>query len=239
MRYVIKKMGLDFEFTIGNPKRNVDTAINSIEKVLREHRVLNVDERTENFRSLLNLFGSIEALVELGRENFLKEVLGNDAEIIRVFHAYERNIFELTPNVREFLEYATQKGIECNIITDAPTEELLREIFLEKLKEWDLRRFFSTVYSPAGAIRPNGSTDLSYKGKTKRSGELYDALVEELRSHSITPQDVAIVGDDIESDIEQPKRRGFRTFQYVGAINRGRSEADQKISDWLELIRYV
>ena len=241
MKYDIKWLGLDFGFTIGNPKRDIETTEKSMAQILSKHGITNVDERIRNFRSLLDKAETIECLIEQYREDFLKEVLDSNPEIIKSLHAYERSIFEPTLNVREALRYVISKGIECAVITDAPTEEILCGIFIERLETWELRRFFSNIYSPAGAVRHDGSMDYSYRGKTKRSGKLYDLLVEELRSRlpHIDSQNAAIVGDDIISDIEQPKIRGFRTFQYIGAIDRGESEADQKIENWLDLIRYV
>jgi len=81
----------------------------------------------------------------------------------------------------------------------------------------------------------SGAIDESYRGKTKQSGQLYERLLEELKPRGITPEEILMVGDKIETDINPARRLGIKTVQYIGYSDHGPSESDYRVSSFHEL----
>jgi hypothetical protein len=239
----IKILYLDFGNTIATPIGDEDHRENGIKEILTKNGIIGteLDRRIENFRRWRNLSGSTGEMVEIHREEFLRDVFGNDPKQIKYFHQYECDVFRVADNLEDLLKHARSRGVECNIITDGPTMELIEGVFVRKLIEWNLFGYLSTIYSPAGAIRPNGFRDYSYKGKKKRDGTLYDLLVKELKSRKppVRPEECIVVGDNRVSDIEKSMAKGFRAFQYVGFIKDDAESEVPRISDFWDLMAYV
>ena len=76
---------------------------------------------------------------------------------------------------------------------------------------------------------------MKYKGHTKKDGTLYEILAQELREHGIEPHEAVMVGDKPETDIDPAHDCGFKTIQYKGFIDLGKSKADTSIESFKEL----
>jgi FMN phosphatase YigB (HAD superfamily) len=92
------------------------------------------------------------------------------------------------------------------------------------------------MITPQGEVNlEDNSLDARYKGSSKKDGTLYDILVRELEEQGIKPHEAVMVGDKPETDIDPPHDRGFKTIQYTGYIDLGKSKADVVIASFREL----
>ena len=57
-------------------------------------------------------------------------------------------------------------------------------------------------------------------------------LVQELKERGIAPHEGVMVGDKPETDINPAHERGFKTIQYTGFIDLGKSKADVVIESF-------
>jgi phosphoglycolate phosphatase-like HAD superfamily hydrolase len=104
------------------------------------------------------------------------------------------------------------------------------------LKTRGLVKYFKELITPQGKINlQNDTLDPKYKGYTKEDGTLYDVLVQELKERGIETREAVMVGDKPETDINPAHDRGFKTIQYIGYIDFGKSKADVVIASFDEL----
>ncbi len=104
------------------------------------------------------------------------------------------------------------------------------------LKTHNIIEYFDELITPQGKINlRTGEVDLTYKGRSKEVGDLYDVLVDDLGRRGIKPSEAVIVGDKEWSDITPAQKRGFKAVQYVGYIFHAPSNAEYTIRHFSEL----
>jgi FMN phosphatase YigB (HAD superfamily) len=201
-----------------------------------------VEERIHRYRVLKEKYGSYSIVKEGHRDEIMSYVFDGKEEAREIFSAKEQEHLLMGSGLEETLRYLTAEGIHLSVVAELKKTlgAMGTDIVTRFLQTKGLTRYFEDVVTPQGRIDlRDGSLDLSYKGKTKEQGTLYDELVQALLKRGISPSDGAMVGDKIATDIVPAKKRGFITIQYAGYIDMGPSEADYRIENFLELKQLI
>jgi len=238
---VIKWCGIDFGQCLMDPSglRN-RLVIGDICKELGEPELIN--ERIRRYHALKEKYGSYSIIKEAHKDEILTYVFDNNQEAMELFSAKEQEFLKPAPGVEEALVYLNQQGITVCVVSELKKTlgPVGTDVVTRFLQTQNLMRYFSRVLTPQGAINlRDGSVDLSYKGLSKEAGTMYDRIAEDLLYQVIKPSEALIIGDKILTDIDPPRKRGFRTIQYTGYINFGASEADYTISNFSQLKEIV
>lgn len=170
-------------------------------------------------------------LLHKGMEEFYLTVLDDDPRAIEAFRRKRMYLMKPTKRLKRCLRHLREKAISINIISDAPSESEI----LEFLNFYNLQDFFDDVITPAGCVKRGKVIDLSYRGRQKIDGAIYEKLVADLRNAGISAAEAVIVGDRPIDDIKRAKEKGLTTVQFTGVIDRGSSDADYVISDLAQL----
>ncbi len=202
-----------------------------------------IDERIHKYRVLKEKYGSYGAIKEGHRDEILRYVFEDNAEAMEIFGIKEQEYLKVPEGTEESLQYLRGQGIERAVV--AELKKTLGPIGTDNvtrfLKKNHLLDYFDRVITPQGCVNlKDGSVDLRYKGKTKEEGTLYDELAQDLLKQGIHTSDAVMIGDKLWTDITPAKKRGFRTIQYIGYIDYGRSnDVDFVISSFRELKEIV
>ena len=237
MAIELKWLGFDFGQCMMDPTglRN-HLVIGDVSKELGEPEL--AEERIHRYRVLKEKYGSYSIVKEGHRDEIMNYVFDGREEAKEIFSAKEQEHLLAGSGLEEALQYLTAEGIHLSVVAELKKTlgAMGTDIVTRFLQNKNLTRYFEDVVTPQGKIDlRDGSVDLSYKGKTKEQGTLYDELIQALLKRGISPSDGAMVGDKIATDIVPARKRGFTTIQYTGYIDMGPSEADYRIENFLEL----
>ena len=197
-----------------------------------------IDETIEKYHNLKEKYRTYSNVKEGHKDEILSYVFDNNQEAMSLFLEKEQQLLKPAEGAEKALQYLVGEGIIVCIVAEmkktlGPIGTDVVTMFLQRKK---LIQYFSQLVTPQGKVDlRDGSVDERYKGRLKESGELYDLLVEDLRSQRIEPSEAVIVGDKIMTDIEPPRQRGFKTIQYTGYFDWGSSKADYVISSFSQL----
>jgi FMN phosphatase YigB (HAD superfamily) len=241
MAIELKWVGFDFGQCMMDPTglRNHLVA-GDVSKEMGEPEL--VEERIHRYRVLKEKYGSYSIVKEGHRDEIMSYVFDGREEAKEIFSAKEQEHLLAGPGLEEALRYLTAEGIHLSVVAELKKTlgAMGTDIVTRFLQKKGLTRYFEDVVTPQGRIDlRDGSVDLSYKGKTKEQGTLYDELIQALLKRGISPSDGAMVGDKIATDIVPAKKRGFITIQYTGYIDMGPSVADHRIENFLELKQLI
>lgn len=237
MAIELKWVGFDFGQCMMDPTglRNY-LVVGDVSKEMGEPEL--VEERIHRYRVLKEKYGSYSIVKEGHRDEIMSYVFDGKEEAREIFSAKEQEHLLMGSGLEEVLRYLTAEGIHLSVVAELKKTlgAMGTDIVTRFLQTKGLTRYFEDVVTPQGKIDlRDGSLDLSYKGKTKEQGTLYDELIQALFKRGISPSEGAIVGDKIATDIVPAKKRGFTTIQYTGYIDMGPSEADYRINNFIEL----
>jgi FMN phosphatase YigB (HAD superfamily) len=233
----LKWVGFDFGQCMMDPSglRNY-LVIGDVCKELGEPEL--VEQRIHKYRTLKEKYGSYSAVKEGHRDEIMDYVFDGRDAAKELFSAKEQEHLLMGAGLEEVLRYLKDLGIHLSVVAELKKTlgAMGTDIVTRFLNTKKLTHYFEEVITPQGKIDlKTGDIDLSYKGKTKEAGTLYDELIQFLASRGIKPSQAAMIGDKVSTDIVPAKKRGFHTIQYTGYIDMGTSEADYKIHSFLEL----
>lgn len=238
MAVELKWVGFDFGQCLMDPTglRN-HLVIGDVSKELGEPE--RIEERIHKYRVLKEKFGSYSIIKEGHRDVIMNYVFDGKEEAKEIFTAKEQEHLLMGNGLEEALQYLKAQEIHLSVVAELKKTlgPMGTDIVTRFLQSKDLAKYFGEVVTPQGKIGlRDGLIDLKYKGKTKEEGTLYDELARDLRSQGIETSEGAMVGDKLATDITPAKKRGFKTIQYTGYINYGRSEdVDFVINDFRNL----
>ena len=236
--------GIDYSYTIMNPLTlHHSSVIPQVYQVLgREHEA---PMRLQRWYRLRDSVGSPtdppHQKARLVKEYYIErlegEVFDNEREAIELYYELEAKAKEMPDDLKIGLEHLNSRGIECAVISEVSSIKGTLNL-IRFLKYKGIAEYFAEVITPAGRFSTSGDLldEHPFKGSNKKTGEIYDRLVSYLKGKALIPSRCAVIGDDPEQDIRQAKLRGFKTIQYCGIVDRGRSEsADYVIYSWSQL----
>ena len=237
MAMELKWVGFDFGQCMMDPTglRNY-LVIGDVSKEMGEPDL--VEERIHRYRTLKEKYGSYSAVKEGHRDEIMDYVFDGKEEAKELFSAKEQEHLLMGAGLEEALRYLKEEGVHLAVVAELKKTlgAMGTDIVTRFLQTKGLVDYFEEVITPQGRIDlRTGSVDLSYKGKTKEEGTLYDELVGALRKRGIAPSEATMVGDKIATDIVPAKKRGFKAIQYTGYIDMGPCEADYRIANFAEL----
>jgi FMN phosphatase YigB (HAD superfamily) len=237
----LKWIGFDFGQCMMDPSglRNY-LVIGDVSKELGEPEL--VDERIHKYRILKEKYGSYSAVKEAHRDEIMDYVFDGREAAKELFSAKEQEHLLMGEGLEEVLQYLKHLGIHLAVVAELKKTlgAMGTDIVTRFLSTKKLTRYFEEVVTPQGRIDlKSGEIDLTYKGKTKEAGTLYDELIRHLARRGIEPCEGAMIGDKVSTDILPAKKRGFHTIQYTGYIDMGSSEAEYKIHSFLELKQII
>lgn len=233
----VKWVGIDFGQCLMEP-----TGLRSyllLGDVLKAHGKPEIIQETQKkFRVLVEACGGHSPMKESHRDKIHSYVFDGDDEAMELFNSLERDYLNVGEGAEEALQYMNDQGLSVNVV--AELKKTLGAVGKDAVSRFltgkKLTHYFECMYTPQGKIDlKSGAIDESYRGKTKQSGQLYERLLEELKPRGITPEEILMVGDKIETDINPPRRLGIKTVQYIGYSDHGPSESDYKVSSFHEL----
>ena len=233
----VKWCGFDFGQCLMDPSglRN-HLVIGDVCKELGEPELIN--GRIHRYRVLKEKYGSYGAIKEGHRDEILRYVFDDNSFAMEIFSTKEQEHLNVAEGTEEALAYLRDQDIQRAVVAELKRTlgPVGSDIATRFLKNKDLLQYFDEMYTPQGKIDlHDGSSDMSYKGKTKEEGALYDELAQELLMRGIQTAQAVMIGDKPWTDIKPAKERGFKTIQYIGYINYESSEADFVISHFREL----
>jgi len=237
MAMEVKWCGFDFGQCIMEPGglRN-PLVFGDIYKELGKPELIN--DKIKKYRMLKEKYGTFSAIKEGHRDEIVSFVLDNDPEAIKLFGAKEQEYLDMGDGLVDALSYLQSQGIELQVVAEMKKTlgPVGTDIVSSYLKRRGLVKYFKEILCPQGKINlENLSVDPKYKGHTKEAGTLYDVLAQELKERGIAPHEGVMVGDKPETDINPAHERGFKTIQYTGFIDLGKSKADVVINSFEEL----
>lgn len=237
MAIELKWVGFDFGQCMMDPTGlRTYLVIGDVSKEMGEPEL--VEERIHRYRTLKEKYGSYSIAKEGHRDEIMSYVFDGKEEAKELFSEKEQEHLLMGEGLEEALRYLQEQGIHVAVVAELKKTlgAMGTDIVTRFLQNKKLTRYFEEVVTPQGRVDlADGSIDLSYKGKTKEAGTLYDELVQTLARRGIRPSEGAMVGDKISTDIVPAKKRGFITIQYTGYIDMGASEADYAIDSFLKL----
>lgn len=237
----IKWCGIDFGQTLLEPSgMRTYLIIGDVYKTLGRPEM--IPAAVNRFRILVEFCGNVNILKEAHRDKIKSYVLGGDPQAVSIFEATEKDYMGVAAGAEEVFLYMRERGISVNIVAELrhTLGDVANNIISQYLRSKKLTGYFDCLYAPQGKINlQDGSIDDRYKGKTKESGELYEMILEYLDEQDIKPQEMLMVGDQIKTDINPPRRFGIRTVQYTGYEDLGDSQADHRVSSFSELREFL
>lgn len=197
-----------------------------------------IPEKILRYRILKEKYGSYGEIKEGHRDEIYRFVLDNNPRAIELFGQKEQELLDVGDGLEDTLDYLQSQRIELQVVSEMKKTlgPVGTDFVSRSLKTKGLVKYFKEMVTPQGKINlEDNSIDLRYKGLTKEDGTLYDALAQELKERGIAPHEAVMVGDKPDTDINPAHDRGFRTIQYIGFIDLGKSKADQVIRSFSEL----
>ncbi|MBI5603209.1 MAG: HAD hydrolase-like protein [Deltaproteobacteria bacterium] len=197
-----------------------------------------IPDKIQKYRILKEKYGDYGRIKEGHRDEIYSFVLDNDPQALELFSQKEQEYLQVGGGLEEALSYLQAQGIELQVVSEMKKTlgPVGTDMVSRFLKKRGLVKYFKELITPQGKFNlENDTTDLKYKGHTKKDGRIYDVLARELRERGIEPQEAVMIGDKPETDINPAHDRGFKTIQYIGFIDLGESKADLVIQSFLEL----
>ncbi len=192
-----------------------------------------IDEKIRMYKALIEKYGDFRRLHERGRNEVEEEILEKNPCLIRKYYESEIKLLKPANGVRGALKYLKSKGHSLNIVSEVGSVSQMN-VIIEFLNLYNLRHFFSRIYSPLGVIREDGELDKSFKGVSKEDGSIYNKLKRELEEVGIDTSEAVIIGDHPVKDVIMAKKFGFITVHYA-AKNEPSEKADYVIKHFSEL----
>jgi FMN phosphatase YigB (HAD superfamily) len=190
-----------------------------------------IDEKVSLYRELIEKYGDFRRLHEKGRHEVEEKVLEKNHCLIRKYYEVEQKLLKPADGIYEALRYLKSRKYKIDVVSDMAAINTI----VAFLNNYNLRNFFTNIYSPVGVLREDGQIDESFKGVSKEDGSIFEKLKEELESQGISVSEAVIVGDHPVKDIEMARKYGFVTIHYA-AKEKPSEIADHVITDFRQLI---
>jgi len=237
MKMEVKWCGFDFGQCIQNPGglRN-PLVFGDIFKELGKPEL--IPDRIKRYRVLKEKYGTYGRIKEGHRDEIYSFVLEDDPRAVALFQEKEQKYLDIAEGVEDALRYLQDQGIELHVISEMKKTlgPIGTDFISTFLKRRGLVGYLENLITPQGKINLRGdSLDPKYKGTSKKDGTLYDVLAQELKEQGIETHEAVMVGDKPETDIDPAHERGFKTIQYTGYVDLGKSKADVVIHSFSEL----
>jgi FMN phosphatase YigB (HAD superfamily) len=201
-----------------------------------------IPDKIRKYRILKEEYGNYPQIHEGHKDELFEFVLDNDPEAIAVYKQKEQEVMSTQEGAEDALVYLCSEGIEVYMVSELKQspDPLGKDAISRFLKREGIARYFDGLITPMGKIdlRTN-AVDLKYKGSTKAEGTIYDLIAQELKERGIQPHEAVMVGDRPNTDINPAHERGFKTIQYKGFTDPGKSDADAVINSFEELKRIL
>lgn len=201
-----------------------------------------IPDKIKKYRILKEKYGSYGRIKEGHRDEIYSYVLDDDPEAIELFGKLEQDLLQVGEGLEGALEYLQSEGIWLQVVSEMKKTlgPVGTDIVSRFLKRRGLVKYFRELITPQGKIDLVDDTiDTRYKGYTKKEGTLYQVLAQELKEHGIEPSEAVMIGDKPETDIDPAHDSGFKTIQYTGFVDLGKSKADLVIHSFEELKQVV
>jgi len=232
-----KWVGVDFGQTLmDSSSERTYWMIGDTSKELGEPELVGI--RCHRWRVMKEKYGSYPAIKEKHRPEIVSYVFDNRPGAGEVFSVIEQKYLKVADGAIDAVRYLRDQGIEVSIVAELKRTlgPIGTDLVSSFLKVHDIMHYFDELITPQGKIDlRTGVADLTYKGKSKEEGDIYDVLVEDLGKRGIKPSEAVIVGDKEWSDITPAQKRGFKAVQYIGYIYHGPSNAEFTIHHFSEL----
>ena len=233
----VKWCGFDYGETIMNAEnlRNA-VVLGDIYKTLGEPE--RIPDKIRKYRILKEKYGNYPQIHEGHKDELFDFVLDSNPEAIKVLKQKEQELLRTVEGVENTLAYLRSEGIEIYVVSEMKQspDPLGKDHITRLLKKQGIEKYFDGLITPVGKIDFRTNTvDLKYKGSTKAEGTLYDLIAQELKERGIEPYEAVMVGDRPNTDINPAHKRGFKTIQYAGFTDLGKSDADAVIKSFEEL----
>ncbi|ADC64279.1 Haloacid dehalogenase domain protein hydrolase [Ferroglobus placidus DSM 10642] len=189
-----------------------------------------INEKVKLYNELIEKYGDFRRLHEKGRHEVEEKVLENNPCLIKRYYEVEQKLLKPADGAEDALRYLKKKGYVLDVVSDMSTVNVI----INFLNNYNLRHFFSNIYSPIGVVRESGEIDESFKGVSKEDGSLYEKLKEDLERRGIDVSEAVMVGDHPVKDVEMAKKYGFITVHY-DVKGKPSDKADYVISHFSEL----
>lgn len=119
-------------------------------------------------------------------------------------------------NLEVALAYLQDVGIGCDIITRASSgDDILLEQMFETLRLKNLADYFENVYTLKGILSAHGG-NLKQEFVLVDKEELYPHVIDEMANIEIGPEEILVIGDDLEGDIKPLEYLGIWAVHYTG-----------------------
>jgi len=237
----VKWCGFDYGETIMNAEnlRNA-VVLGDIYKTMG--RPERIPDKIREYRILKEKYGNYPQIHEGHKEELFDFVLDNDPVAIALFKRKEQELLEMAEGVEDALAYVLSEEIEVYMVSEMKQspDPIGKDHITRFLNRHGIAKYFHGLITPVGKIdfRTN-DVDLRYKGSTKAEGTIFDLIAQELKERGIKPHEAVIVGDRPNTDINPAHERGFKTIQYKGFTDLGKSDADAVINSFEELKRIL
>jgi FMN phosphatase YigB (HAD superfamily) len=190
-----------------------------------------IEEKVNLYRELIKKYGDFRRLHEKGRHEVEEKVLEKNQCLIRKYYEVEQKLLKPADGIYEALKHLKSRKYRIDVVSDMAALGTI----VNFLNNYNLRNFFTNIYSPEGVLREDGQIDDSFKGTSKEDGSIFEKLKEELESQGISISEAVIVGDHPVKDIEMARKYGFVTVHYA-AKEKPSEIADHVITDFRQLL---
>jgi len=237
-------VGVDFAFTVMNPLTMHHSRVIP-EMYRRLGRPKEGEERLQRWYRLRDSMGNstdaphqkVRVMKEYHRDEMLAKVFDNEPAAVALYAEMEAKERLPPSDIKIGLECLRREGKTLAVVSEVVGEEGAKTVG-GNLTAHGLSPYFQEVITPSGRFTLSGVfvDEGGFTGSTKKEGTIYDRLAVYLGKKGIGPGTRAMVGDDPKLDVEFSKKRGFVAVQYVGIIDRGKTDmADLRISAWPEI----
>lgn len=228
----VRWVGFDFgQCIMDSRNRKVEYWMAAVFIDEEEERPGIIDEKVRLYRELIGKYGDFRRLHEKGRHEVEEEVLEKNPCLIRKYYEVEQKLLTPADGVYEALRHLKSRGYRIDVVSDMAALNTI----VGFLNNYNLRSFFTNIYSPAGVVREDGRIDDSFKGVSKEDGSIFERLREELEGQGIPVSKAVIIGDHPVKDIEMARKYGFLTIHYA-AKEKPSEIADHVITNFRQLI---
>jgi FMN phosphatase YigB (HAD superfamily) len=237
MPLYVKWIGIDFgQCLMDTTRQRTYWMIGDISKELGQPEL--IDERCHKWRVMKEKYGSWPAIKESYRPEVVSYVFDNHPEAAEIFIRVEQRYMSLADGAVAAIKDFREQGIEISVVAELKRTlgPISKDVVMEFLRYQNIIHYFDELITPQGKVNlRNNEVDLTYVGKSKEEGNIYDILLKDLARKNIKPSEAVMVGDKEWSDIGPAKKRGMNTVLYTGYICRGPTVADYTISHFSEL----
>jgi FMN phosphatase YigB (HAD superfamily) len=197
-----------------------------------------IPEKIEKYRVLKEKYGGYPVLYEGHRDEIYGYVLDNESDAIALFERMELELKAMGEGLEDALLFLQSEGIEVYVVSEMKKSPrpLGSDPITRFLTKQGILKYFKGLITPIGKIDySNGHVDSKYVGFTKGEGTIYDIIARDLKDQGIQTCEAVMIGDRPSTDIDPAHGRGFKTIQYTGFTDSGRSKADFVVGSFLEL----